>query len=378
MKLVFSFLLLLSTFTLSSQASYLQSGPMVGHAEATGVQLWVQTTNAAKVHFTFWEKEAGPAQMSTSSSVQTTEEKAFTAKVSLVNLTPGKQYEYRLFINDQAIDLPYTTTFQTQTIWQWRSDPPNFKFAIGSCTFINEEAFDRPGRPYGSGYEIFNSILAQDPDAMIWLGDNIYLRAGEWNTQVGIFHRYTHTRSTEEMQALLASVHHYAIWDDHDFGPNDSDRSFIHKDKTLKAFDLFWANPSTGIPQVEGSITTAFRWGDVDFFLLDNRSFKSPNNCKTCEPSILGEAQLNWLIEALSTSSAAFKMVAIGGQVLNTAEQHENYIHHHRKERDLLLKKIEAEDIKNVVFLTGDRHHTVFTSPLLFATPEVKGETVTS
>ncbi|MEL6718944.1 MAG: alkaline phosphatase D family protein, partial [Bacteroidota bacterium] len=55
---------------------------------------------------------------------------------------------------------------------------------------------------------------------------------------------------------------------------------------------------------------------------------------------------------------APFKMIAIGGQVLNTAKVFENYAHHHEKERELLLKRIEQEGIKNVVFLTGDRHHT--------------------
>ncbi|MEL6942216.1 MAG: alkaline phosphatase D family protein, partial [Bacteroidota bacterium] len=228
----------------------------------------------------------------------------------------------------------------------------------GSCSYINEPEFDRPGKGYGGEYEIFEGIHKQEPDAMIWLGDNTYLREVDWYTKSGIFHRYTHTRSTKEMQALLASTHHYAIWDDHDFGPDDSDRSFIHKDKTLNAFELFWANPTTGIPQTNGGITTQFQWGDIDFFLLDDRYFRSPNHCKTCEPTILGEAQLNWLIDALVASRAPFKMIAIGGQVLNTAKVFENYAHHHEKERELLLKRIEQEGIKNVVFLTGDRHHT--------------------
>ncbi|MEM9888041.1 MAG: PhoD-like phosphatase N-terminal domain-containing protein, partial [Bacteroidota bacterium] len=156
MKLGLFILLFFSYFTLLSQSSFLQSGPMVGHAEVKSVQLWVQTTDAAKVHFNFWEKEAGKSKMRTSNSLETKAEEAFTAKVKLTNLTPGKTYQYQLFINDQAIELPYATTFQTQALWKYRSDPPDFKIAIGSCTFINEKAADRPGRPYGSDYKIFN------------------------------------------------------------------------------------------------------------------------------------------------------------------------------------------------------------------------------
>ena len=48
------------------------------------------------------------------------------------------------------------------------------------------------------------------------------------------------------MQPLLARTHNYAIWDDHDFGPNDSDRSSAIKAITLEAFKDSWPNPSYG------------------------------------------------------------------------------------------------------------------------------------
>ena len=64
------------------------------------------------------------------------------------------------------------------------------------------------------------------------------------------------------------------------------------------------------------------------------------------------------MIDALSSSTATFKFIAVGGQVLNSAEVWENYVHHHAAERKELLDRIAAEGIQNVVFLTGDRHHT--------------------
>jgi len=192
---------------------------------------------------------------------------------------------------------------------------------------------------------------------MLWLGDNVYLREADWYTTTGIQHRYTHTRSLPELQPLLASTHHYAIWDDHDFGPNDSDRSFIHKEKTASTFQQFWGNPTFGLPGQPG-ITTFFQFQDIDFFLLDNRYFRSPNYRRTGEATILGKGQLQWLIDALAASRAPFKVVCIGGQVLNTYAGYENYANHHAEERAYLLKQIELEGIKNVIFLTGDRHHT--------------------
>lgn len=358
-QLVNTFLIsVLFSYSLLAQSSLLQSGPMVGYSQMMEVLLWVQTKSGAKVQIVYWEKDNKNQQFRTS-SLETQKATAFTAKLIADEVQPGKVYEYELFINEESVRLPYPATFQSQTLWQYRTEPPNFKLALGSCAFVNETEYDRPGRPYGGDYRIFNSIHQKQPDLMIWLGDNIYYREVDFYSKTGIFHRNTHARSLPELQPLLASTHHYAIWDDHDFGPNDSDRSYIHKDWTKNAFDLFWGNPSSGLPELNGKgITTQFKWNDIDFFLLDNRYFRSPNDRQSGEATILGKDQLEWLIDALISSDASFKMVALGGQVLTTVEAWENYIHNHAKERAYLLKRIAEENIKNVVFLTGDRHHT--------------------
>lgn len=340
----------------TAQPSLLQAGPMVGYSTMREVMLWVQTNAPAEVQISYWV-EGTPSEYKFTNKVLTDHTTAYTAHLIADQVNPGETYNYRLLINGQAAEFDYPTEFTTQQLWQWRTDPPNFKMALGSCTYINEPAYDRPGEGYGGDYQIFESIRQQDPDLMLWLGDNIYLREADWYSNTGILQRYTHTRSVREMQPLLASTSNYAIWDDHDFGPNDSDRSFIHKDKTLEAFQLFWANPSYGLPGMQG-ITTQFQWADCDFFLLDNRYFRSPNNRRTTDVTMLGEEQLQWVVDALSSSRASFKFILIGGQVLNTAGVYENFSNQHAEERAVLLKRIEEEGIKNVIFLTGDRHHT--------------------
>lgn len=348
--------LFLTVYGAFAQKALLQSGPMLGYNEMREVMIWAQTTTPAAVKVGYWI-DTIPSQLMFTNTVQTEAKTAFTAKLLANQVEPGQRYNYRLYINDQAVELDYPTTFQAQALWQYRTDPPPFTVAMGSCMYVNEPKYDRPGQGYGGNYEIFESIHQKRPDAMLWLGDNVYLREADWYTRTGIMHRYTDQRSIKELQPLLASTHHYAIWDDHDFGPNDSDRSFHLKDLTLEAFNLFWANPTYGVPGVEG-ITTFFKYNDMDFFLLDDRYNRSPNNRKTGEPTLLGKPQLEWLIDALVASRAPFKFVAIGGQVLNTAEVYETYAHHHGAEREYLLKRIEEEDLKGVIFITGDRHHT--------------------
>ena len=196
---------------------------------------------------------------------------------------------------------------------------------------------------------------------MLWLGDNIYLREVDFESKSGVIYRYMHSRSIPSLSNLLAYCPNYAIWDDHDFGPNDSNGSYVHKDNTLEAFTRFWGNPSYGGSATGPGITTNFAYEDAEFFMLDNRFNRTPESAVGVEPTIMGQQQIDWLITALKTSKATFKFIAIGGQVLNTEAKFENYAVY-PKERQMLLDLIEKNNIKGVVFLTGDRHCTELSS----------------
>lgn len=317
--------------------------------------LWVQLRKEADVYIRYVDTENNEDFVT--NTVHTTKEKVFTAHLLADRVKPGRKYRGDLFINGKKVPLEHPLTFQSQVLWQYRTDAPDFKFVTGSCVYINDPSVDRPGNPYGGEYQIFDHINSQKADFMVWLGDNIYLREADWGTRTGIMHRNSYTRSIPEIQPLLSSMHHYAIWDDHDYGPNNSDRSFLHKEITREAFQLFWANPSYGIPGQKG-ITTRFTWADCDFFLLDNRYFRSPNDRVTDENTQLGKEQLEWLIDGLTMSRAPFKFVCIGGMVLSSYAEFENYAKTHPEERNYIMETIQKEKIKGVIFLDGDRHHT--------------------
>jgi len=333
----------------------IQSGPMVGYSTMREVLLWVQTTGAAKVHFEYYELDAPDKRFKTK-TITTDQDHAFVAKLIANEVLPGKKYAYDVIIDGTKIKRDYPMEFQSQTLWQWRTDPPEVNFVVGSCNYVNEERFDRPGKPYGSDFEIFEAIHQKNPDFMVWLGDNTYLREVDWNSRTGFLHRYTHTRSLPEVQPLLASTHHYAIWDDHDYGPNDADGSFWLKETASEVFQLFWGNPNYDVIG-EGGITGSFQWADLHFFLLDNRYYRTSNTNFATEREMLGKKQIDWLINAMASSRAPFKFVCIGGQVLSTEAMHENYATFPKEQR-YLLDKIREAKIEGVVFLDGDRHHT--------------------
>lgn len=355
MKKLFLLLFFMVSFALFSQKEWLKAGPMVGYCEMKEAMIWVQTSHECIVRIDYFAMD-NVKEIFSSETQKSMSSNGFTNHIVLNKLQPGKHYHYDVFLNGKKVVLPYETSFLSKKLWMFREDAPDFSVAFGSCTYINEESVDRPGKGYGSGYEIFESIHAKKPNIMLWGGDNVYLREADWDSKTGIYHRYSHSRAIKELQPLLASTQHYAIWDDHDFGPNDGDRSFYYKYETQNAFKDFWANKSYGIDanQKEGIFST-FNWGDAQFFLLDDRFFKSPNDRLTGERTILGTKQFEWLIDALASSNAAFKIIVIGGQVLNTSARFENY-ETYPQEKQKLLSEIQQNKIKGVLFLSGDRH----------------------
>ncbi|HZV70777.1 MAG TPA: alkaline phosphatase D family protein [Saprospiraceae bacterium] len=351
--MLFRTVFILSAILVMSDASAqcdIQSGPMTGASDLLEATVWVQTKCEQKVRMKYWETD-DPKKSWLSEEVVTSSDHGYCAHLVADHVRPGTSYQYAILLDGNPARLPYPATFRTQSLWQWRTDPQDFTFVAGSCTYVNEKIYDRPGKGYGDGYEIFTHINAENPDLMIWLGDNTYLRESDWNTRTGIYHRYTHTRSLPEMQPLLASTHHYAIWDDHDYGPNDSERSFWNKDITLDAFKDFWANPNYGVGNTEG-ITGTFMWEDCQFFLMDDRWYRDYR----LEKDYFGEKQMTWLLDALRFSQASYKFICTGGQVISDVADHENYAMF-ASERKSFFDSLDKYNITGVVFLTGDHHH---------------------
>jgi alkaline phosphatase D len=155
----------------------------------------------------------------------------------------------------------------------------------------------------------------------------------------------------------LGSAHHYAIWDDHDYGPNDGDWTYVHKGDALDAFRAYWANPSYGLPDTPG-VFGQFTWADVDFFLVDVRTYRAPSGApRTPSKTMLGERQFKWLIDGLTSSKAPFKIVVGGGQFLSPFDHFEGYAQFPHEQQRLVDALVER-GVEGVVFLSGDRHHT--------------------
>ncbi len=342
----------------SKAISKIIAGPMLGYMEHTECLVWVQTACAKKITIQYRIKGANGALMS--NSLINTELaicKPFISKFVLTGLEMGTKYEYQILLDNQAQQFNYPLTFKTKVLWEWRTPPPDFSFVLGSCLYINDSAFDRPGKPYGGSDEILKTMTNTPADFMIWLGDNTYTREADYSSASGIANRYLHTRSAPQMQPLLAKMNHYAIWDDHDYGDNDANKHFDLKEVSAACFKAYWGNKTYG--ENGQGIYHNFRFSDAEFFLLDDRWFRDESELQESKyaKTQLGSNQLSWLKNKLKHSKASFKFVAAGGQFINENTNVESY-NLYKKEREEIIQFIIDQKISGVFFLSGDRHHT--------------------
>lgn len=334
----------------------LHAGPMLGYVTLREAAVWIQTSREATVQLRFFpEAQAQRARLT--SPVRTREDDDFAATFLLTGLEPATRYLYELYLDGQRVERPYALAFTTPPLWQWRTAPPDVTVLFGSCAYINEEPYDRPGVPYGGDYHIFETMAGTRADLMLWLGDNVYTREVDFDTPRGIAARYRHDRALPQLQRLLAAMPHLAIWDDHDFGPNDADRSYQLRGASLAVFARYWPAIRLGLPELPG-VFQKFSLTDVDFFLLDDRSYRTPNRApRDADTTMLGRGQLQWLKDALASSRARFKVVALGNQVLNPLTRHEGLVNF-PADYEGLLDFIREARIVGVLFLSGDRHHS--------------------
>jgi alkaline phosphatase D len=361
-----SLFILLVLVSYSQNPAQVVCGPMLGHVELRTANVWIELKEGIdEATVQYW-----PAGKAKTIAKKINVAKSYSSfpnifKFNITALEPATSYQYQVLTNKQTAVIG-SGQFTTQQLWQWRKPAPDFSFITGSCAYVNQPIYDRPGTPYGGDSSIFLT-MAKEKDAafMLWLGDNWYTREVDFNSEWGLHFRPSHDRSLQVMQPLWKAMPHYAIWDDHDYGPNDADKSFELKETSRKVFMNNWINPSYGMGGQ--GIYTKFSYSDVDFFLLDDRWFRDnddtpsqvsgqPNPAKR----MFGYEQMEWLKNSLRKSNGdrnvKVRIIATGSQVLNP-ESPKDCFRHYPAEYNELMQFLEDENITGVLFLTGDIHH---------------------
>lgn len=329
----------------------LVNGPMLAHVSMREAKVWVQTDapSVVRVHYT---EVGGAPDGYWTAPVETDGRRGHTAVITLDRVEPGNTYRYGLELNGERTG--GEASFRTLENYFERNPPPDFRFAVGGAHYAVEDGFEPPYRTLGGGYDIFNSIAAQDPAFMIWAGNTAHLRPSDWDSQTGYLKRFAQARSIPQLQSLLASIPHYATWSSADYGGPHGGRLSSTRQIAENSFKAFWPRP-VQIAQLEG-VATQFRYADADFFLLDVRSYRNDAPDSATRPEILGPEQIAWLRQALIESTATFKIVVAGAPILNPADSRENLSYAEREHTEF-LQMMRDERITGLFFISGGKRY---------------------
>jgi alkaline phosphatase D len=236
-----------------------------------------------------------------------------------------------------------------------------------------------------AGYPIFDVMLRHKPDFFLFLGDTIYSDSpcpsppnepgadsvARSLPEYRARHRYQ--RGAAALRRFLESVPVYVIWDDHEVRDNFSGPYEGLMPAGRQALREYW--PISTHPVEPHRLYRTVRYGtDLELFILDTRQYRSRNSDQDGpEKTMLGSAQLIWLLEGLEKSTATWKVVATSvplsipkpGPLANPGFDGWNGGPDgtgFERERRVIVDAIVAKKMKNVVFLGGDVHYIQATS----------------
>ncbi len=214
---------------------------------------------------------------------------------------------------------------------------------------------------------IFRTMLQDDPQLLVFLGDNIYADTSDMAVMQA---KYDTLAANDNFRALRAACPILATWDDHDYGQNDAGADFAPRAEAEQWFLDFWEVPEQSPRRARPGVYGARRFGPpgkrLQVILLDTRYFRSPlaqGERRVGGPyvpdddsdkTMLGEDQWRWL-EAQLQMPAELRLIASSIQCVADAAGQETWSNL-PTERKRLFQLIEQTGAGGVLILSGDRH----------------------
>jgi alkaline phosphatase D len=261
---------------------------------------------------------------------------------------------------------------------------------------------DTCGQGYGrnpewGGLHGYAAIRAAEPAVFVHSGDLIYadnpilaeLQTGArtWknvsNEQVARVAqtiddyraRFRYNLEDDNVRALAAEVPIVAQWDDHETHNNwwphqqlEDDRYANRDASVISALAHRAMYEWTPLPP--GNVYRVIHYGPLlDIVVMDCRSYRSPNVGGDAASDMLGAAQAAWLVNALASSQARWKLVACD-QPLSLVipdgpdgSRREGFANGGRElagrevELSRVLAQLRARGVENAVWVTADVHY---------------------
>ncbi len=269
--------------------------------------------------------------------------------IGMPGLAPGTRYFYALEV-DGEVDGARRGTFRTPL-----DGPQSFTFAFGTCART------------GSNHPVFETIRRHDPLFLLHLGDLHYQNIRK-NDPAAFAHAFDAVLGAASQSRLYRSVPIAYVWDDHDFGGNNSDSTSASRPAARQAYRR--AVPHYPLPadvppegdrwgNADGPIYQAFTIGRVRFLITDSRSERAPKSAPDGpSKTMLGAAQKEWLKRELIDARDRYPLIVWVNTVPWIARPKAGADHWggYASEHLELARFIEDEAVEQLVMLSGDAH----------------------
>jgi prolyl oligopeptidase len=209
----------------------------------------------------------------------------------LASLDPGTDYHYGLEINGR-FDWASRGQFRT-----FPGGPSSFRIAFASCAKT------------ASVNEVFDRIRESRPLFYMNMGDFHYLNISS-NNRALFREAYDIVLSSPPQARLYRAVPLVYMWDDHDYGGNNSNRKASSHPAARQAYEEYVPH----YPLVAGDSTLpiyqAFSVGRVRFIITDLRSQKDDvKKPDTAAKSMMGPTQKAWFKQQLLDANGKYPLI---------------------------------------------------------------------
>lgn len=256
------------------------------------------------------------------------------AAFELEGLTPDRIYLYRL--HDAGYRDDVFGRFRT-----FPEGPASFSFCTASCART------------GSDHPVFDTIRELEPLFFLHLGDFHYENIGAPDAD-RFAKAFLRVLSSPRQSALYRNQAFAYVWDDHDFGPNNSDRTSRSRVAALRSY----LEHVPHYPLAEDpprTIHQAFTVGRVRFLLSDARADRDPPSVPASERTMLGEAQKAWLVDELSRAKD-YGLVVWASPVGWLGDGGDDDWGGFPSERAEIARAAMAAGVDNLLVVSGDAH----------------------
>lgn len=250
----------------------------------------------------------------------------------------SKEYNLYVYQNNKVID--------QRLIGRGQKDPSKLRLVVASC--LNDY--------YPHAFKIWDIVAQKNPEYLLLIGDNVYTDAASLTTTQTtnpeiIWQRYLDLRFKLPLyyQQKLIPVH--ALWDDHDFGVNNGNKSFSYKEESKEIFETFWAQSLAEDNWTKGlGVGGLLSLGDFNLYFLDARSFRAENN----DGPHLGLDQSAWFYSKLREEATPSLLIK-GDQFFGGYHRFESFEGSHPADFASFVTELSKVNTP-FVFVSGDRH----------------------